>query len=167
MNEVALEQKWITHPKPVSFMRDIFPLFSRVIQYKWLNEDVELGHGRNGPGNILTRFKELSDNSDNKATIRKMIFERVRNPNLINNHTSTEAVKQAEPSYMPLLSGDDGEFDNGKFRTFMTILPSQYDNLRKWSDGDFISDFDDTQVKNTLEQRKPLEELPVEERQMP
>ena len=159
MKEVALEQKWITKPKEVSFMRDIFPLFFRVIQYKWLNETVERGHG---PDNILTKFKELSANTPDSANLRKMIFERVRNPNLIDNPFSAEAIRQAEPFYMPILSGDDGEWDNGKFRTFMTILPSQYDNLKRWSEGDFISDFDDSQINNPFEQRKLLEELPIE-----
>jgi hypothetical protein len=163
MKEVAIEQKWITKPKEVSFMRDIFPLFFRIVQYKWLNETAERGHGINAPGNILTRFKELSTKSDNSAMLRKFIFQKVRNPNLIDNPTSAEAMKQAEPSYMPLLSGDDGEWDNGKFRTFMTILPSQYDNLKKWSEGDFISDFDDSEINNPFEQKRPLEELPIEE----
>ena len=146
-------------PKEVSFMRDIFPLFFRVIQYKWLNETVERGHG---PDNILTKFKELSANTPDSANLRKMIFERVRNPNLIDNPFSAEAIRQAEPFYMPILSGDDGEWDNGKFRTFMTILPSQYDNLKRWSEGDFISDFDDSQINNPFEERKLLEELPIE-----
>jgi hypothetical protein len=163
MKEVAIEQKWITKPKEVSFMSDIFPLFFRVVQYKWLNVTAERGHGINASGNILTKFKELSTKSDNSAMIRKFIFEKIRNPNLIDDPFSSEAVKQAEPFYMPVLSGDDGEFDNGKFRTFMTILPSQYDNLKRWSEGDFISDFDDSEINNPFEQKRPLEELPIEE----
>src|SRR6185437_7847882 len=103
MREFALNQKWITLPKDVSFMKDIYPIFSRVIQYGWLNEMAERGHGS---GTILSRFKDLADNSQQKTKLRKMIFNRIRNPNLINDPQSKEAIQQAEPYYMPPMSGD-------------------------------------------------------------
>ena len=42
---------------------------------------------------------------------------------------------------------------HGNDTTYMKILPSQYDNLKKWSDGDFISDFD---IHNILQNLKSL-----------
>jgi hypothetical protein len=55
MSEFALDQKWITKPKEVSFMKDIYPIFYRV-QYSWVKERAERGHGL---GSILTKFKDL------------------------------------------------------------------------------------------------------------
>ena len=143
-------------------MKDIFPLFFRIVQYKWLNKYAEIGHGKNGPGNILTKFKQLNESGNNGAELRKRIFKVIRNPNLIDQPTSTEAMRQAEPNYMPYLSGDDGDWDNGKFRTWMTVLPSQYENLKRWSQGDFASDFDENILDKIFENNQNLEDLPVE-----
>ena len=162
MREVAFEQNWIEKPDKVSFMKDIFPLFFRIVQYKWLNKYAEIGHGKNGPGNILTKFKQLNESGNNGAELRKRIFKVIRNPNLIDQPTSTEAMRQAEPNYMPYLSGDDGDWDNGKFRTWMTVLPSQYENLKRWSQGDFASDFDENILDKIFENNQNLEDLPVE-----
>jgi hypothetical protein len=110
----------------------------------------------------LAKFKELSDNSQNKASLRKMIFVVIRNPALINTPTSTEAIKQAEPTYMPRLAGDDGDTTEGMIRTYMTVLPFQYESLKRWSEGDFISDWDDNLQISSFQQKK-LEELPIQE----
>ena len=159
MREVAINQKWITKPKEVSFMRDIYPIFFRVIQYSWLNAMAERGHGS---GSILTKFKIMSDNSQNNSALRKMIFDRIRNPDLINNPESKEAFKQAEPFYMPPLSGDGGEANEGSIETWMTVLPSQYENLKRWSEGDFISDWKEDSHINLFDQMK-VEEISVQE----
>ncbi len=166
MKEVALEQKWITKPKEVSFMRDILPLFHRVLQYKWLNNRVQSGHGTPGiRGGILENFGEISANNANTAGTREMIFLKVRNPNF--KPESDEAKAQANYEFMPIMSGDGGGMRRGNDTTFMKILPSQYDNLKKWSKGDFISDFDDSQYtsefKKVLFQRRTLDEIPLEE----
>src|SRR5690242_12823003 len=157
MTQVALNQKWLTKPTEVSFMRDIYPIFYRVIQYSWLNTMAEGGHG---PGTILREFKHLSDNSQNNSNLRKMIFNRIRNPSLINNPSSAEAIKQAEAFYMPPMSGDDGESDQGKIQTWMTILPFQYDNLKRWSEGDFISDWNEA---SQLAPISKIEQIPIDE----
>lgn len=97
MKDFALDQNWITKPKEVSFMRDIYPIFFRVIQYKWLNSYAETGHGTGGPGSILAK-----------------------------------------------------------------LLPSQYENLKRWSEGDFISDWNENLQINSFQQKK-IEELPLQE----
>jgi L-Lysine epsilon oxidase N-terminal/L-lysine epsilon oxidase C-terminal domain len=159
MREFALNQKWIIPPKEVSFMRDIYPIFFRAVQYAWLNEMAERGHGQ---GTILTKLKNLADNSQEKAKLRKMIFNRIRNPYLINNPQSKEAIEQAEPYYMPPMSGDGGEANEGNIERWMAILPSQYENLRRWSDGDFINDWQqDSQIE--LHQQMKLEDMLLEE----
>ncbi|MGA8842983.1 MAG: LodA/GoxA family CTQ-dependent oxidase, partial [Nitrososphaeraceae archaeon] len=147
------------------------PLFHRVLQYKWLNSRSQLGHGTVGfKGGILGEFEELSSNSMNttSASKRKSIFVRVRNPNL--EPTSDDAHKQAHESYMPPMSGDGGDMPDiedkekeFKFLNYMTILPSQYDNLKKWCDGDFISDFDRIKFNSLIDQKTTLGEIPLEE----
>ena len=118
MRECAINQKWITKPTEVSFIRDVYPIFYRAIQYSWLNAMAERGHG---PGNILSKFKLLSDNSQNNSHLRKMIFNRIRNPALIDDPGSSEAIAQAEAFYMPPLSGDGGEANQGDIETWMAV----------------------------------------------
>ena len=41
----------------------------------------------------------------------------------------------------PSLSGDSGDNAFGEIRTWLALLPRQYDNMRRWKDGDFESDW--------------------------
>lgn len=67
---------------------------------------------------------------------------------------------QAEQFYMPPMSGDDGESDQGKIRNWMTVLPFQYDNLKRWSEGDFISDWNEGSQVAPISK---IDQLPIEE----
>ncbi|WP_437760823.1 LodA/GoxA family CTQ-dependent oxidase [Sorangium sp. So ce1389] len=47
------------------------------------------------------------------------------------------ARDQAYARYMPIQAGDDGDPEQGEPATWMTALPSQYEILRRWAEGDF------------------------------
>jgi hypothetical protein len=91
-----------------------------------------------------------------------MIFNRIRNPDLINNPESKEAIKQAESHYMPPMSGDGGEVNEGNIERWMTVLPSQYEKLKRWSEGDFIFDWNEDSQINPFEQMK-LKDMLIED----
>lgn len=172
MKQVALDENWIAKPKEVSFMKDIFPILYRVTQYKWLNNRARGGHGRNRGGDFMKDIKILSDNQNPQGAIRrKNIFRRIRNPNLIDPDNPEEeqmARDQASEAFMPLLSGDDGDcfdgadFIRGDFKRWMKFHVFQYENLERWSRGEFISDWNENVLIDKFEE-KNLEELPIEE----
>jgi hypothetical protein len=171
MKQVAIDENWIVKPKEVSFMKDIFPILYRITQYRWLNNHANRGHGKNRPGDFLKDIKILSDNKSHGDKKRKNIFMRIRNPNLIDPDTPEEermAIKQASEGSMPILSGDDGDcfdgadFIRGDFKRWMKYHIFQYENLEKWSRGEFISDWNENVQIDKFEE-KSLEELPIEE----
>ena len=166
MKQVALDENWIVKPKEVSFMKDIFPILYRVTQYKWLNSRARGGHGKNRGGDFLKDIKILSDNQNPQGAIRrKNIFMRIRNPNLIDPDTPEEekmAENQASEFFMPPLSGDDGDSTRGNFKRWMKLHIFQYENLERWSKGEFISDWNESIQMDKFEE-KSLEELPIEE----
>ncbi|WP_437663405.1 LodA/GoxA family CTQ-dependent oxidase [Sorangium sp. So ce1182] len=47
------------------------------------------------------------------------------------------ARDQAYARYMPIQAGDDGDPEQGEPATWMTVLPGQYEILRRWAEGDF------------------------------
>ena len=66
---------------------------------------------------------------------------------------------------MPRLAGDDGVEGSripGEFRTWMKLLMFQYENLERWSRGDFISDWNENVQIDRFEEKR-LEELSIEE----
>ena len=166
MKQVALDENWIVRPKEVSFMKDIFPILYRVTQYKWLNNLARAGHGKNRGGDFLKDIKILSDNKSQQGAIkRKNIFRRIRNPNLMEPDNPDEeemARNQASGFFMPPLAGDDGDPIDGAYKTYMKLHRFQYENLERWSEGDFISDWNENVQIDKFEE-KSLEELPIEE----
>jgi hypothetical protein len=163
---VALDEKWILPSETVSFTRDIFPVLYRAVQYRWLNKRSQRGHGKNKGGDFLKDLKMLADKENPEGVIRrKSIFARVRNPNLIEPDTLLEqqvAETQASEVFMPPMSGDDGDKKEGSIRTWMKLHRFQYENLKKWSEGNFDSDWNESINPDNFENIM-LEELPIEE----
>jgi hypothetical protein len=166
MKQVALAENWLAKPKEVSFMKDIFPILYRVAQYKWLNNHARAGHGKNRGGDFLKDIKILSDNKSQQGAIkRKDIFSRIRNPNLIEPDNPDEeelAKNQAIGFFMPPMAGDGGDPISKDYRTWMKLHVFQYENLERWSQGDFISDWNENVPDGAFEEKR-LEELPIEE----
>lgn len=137
--DVLEETCGITQPVTVSFARDIYPLFERASQYQWVNAMSLRGHGpgKDKTGNFLdpTYLESLSDNSAAKKAEREAVFGRIRNPN-------SKSISQANYTFMPLLSGDEGDAKIGKPDHWLYLLKSQYAVLEKWAAGEFESDWD-------------------------
>jgi hypothetical protein len=169
MKQVALDEQWILPSETVSFTRDILPILYRAVQYRWLNQRSQRGHGKNMGGDFLKELRLLADKNDPDGVIRrKSIFSRIRNPNLMEPDSSLEeqmANNQASPRFMPPMSGDDGDTRPGSIKTWMKLHRFQYEDLRKWSEGNFISDWNESINIDKFEDAS-LEELPIEEQPM-
>ena len=102
MRQVAIEQKWLATSDKVSFTQDIYPILLRAVEYRYLNQSAERGHGYNSKGNFIQKIDSLSNNGDMNYNLRNYIFELLRNPDLvINNPEIDAAISQANFTYMP------------------------------------------------------------------
>jgi len=146
--EVAITQQWLPASGEVSFTRDIYPILARVSNYPWVSSIASRGHNPGRRGYFLDDaiLKQLADNSDAAKTARQDVFLRIRTPvpTLDIHYPPAEAVKQANYSYMPQLSGDDGDVTEDQPATWFTVLSSQYEKLQKWADGQFKADWTGT-----------------------
>lgn len=123
-------------PEAVSFTTHVYPLLARISSLAWVNRRARRGHGPGRRGDFLDpdRISRLADNGDAARESRKALLDRVRAPGALDEN-------QANSSFMPILSGDDGDATPGEPKTWLTVLPSQYRNLERWADGDFVADW--------------------------
>lgn len=102
--ETMAQAAGVDVPKTLSFTNDIFPIFSRIADQQWVNEEALRGHGPQKPGNFSDPkvIAALKDNSDEGKSLRKRIFSRIRDPRL-------KSEEQATYKFMPALSGNEGD----------------------------------------------------------
>ncbi|MFD5620036.1 LodA/GoxA family CTQ-dependent oxidase [Streptomyces yangpuensis] len=150
--EVAEQAGWSPRPEEVSFTRDVRPLLDRVHGYSWVNANALRGHGRSTQGDFLDpeHLSRLASNAPEDSAVRTSLFDRLRTP-------GTEDVVQAGYAFMPQLAGDDGDPADGRPRTWMSLLPGQYERMRRWAAGDFTADGTDPAAA------VPLGDLPLAE----
>lgn len=133
--DVAVRNKWIEFPKRVSFTEHILPLLLRPLLNAWVHAEAAQAHSvhAGGFGNFSAKLEALASNKEEHKELRERVFRVVRDPNAIGE----EAVKQANASYMPPLSGDEGDAETGVPGTWLALTPTQYELLRVWAAGDF------------------------------
>ena len=133
----------------VSFLYDIYPILRRTSDYRWVSERAYRSHGSNRVADFVTfaRLQELADReaASKPGSIHSRIFAHVRNPHL--SDSSLEAQNQANLSFMPGLSGDEGTMRGGRPQTFLKLTKRQYDMLKRWSQGDFKNDLPKSEQK--------------------
>jgi hypothetical protein len=130
---------WLPQPQQVSFTQDVFPILARAVGVRWVNDLARRGHGQGAAGDLLNprTLARLASNKPADQPARQRVFARLRNPNL----TGADAVRQANLSFMPQLSGDEGFTTNGEPSTWFSVLPHQYEVMRRWAEGDFTADW--------------------------
>ncbi|HTU48776.1 MAG TPA: LodA/GoxA family CTQ-dependent oxidase [Bryobacteraceae bacterium] len=123
-------------PSKLSFVQDVYPIFKRQNGYQWVNEMALRGHGPDKNGNFLADdvLKRLRDNSASNQAFRQSIFARIRSPR-------TKSQSQANYNFMPLLSGDEGDCEEGRPDTWLYLLETQYAILEQWAQGKFQDDW--------------------------
>lgn len=136
---VAQAEGWLPLTTKVSFTEHVFPVLARAVGYRWVHPGARRGHGTGAAGDFLSRrsLARLASADAGNRTARQRVFARFRNPNLVGD----EARRQANLTYMPQLSGDEGFTTNGEPGTWFSVLPHQYEALRRWAEGDFEEDW--------------------------
>jgi hypothetical protein len=154
VREVAAAQGWIPQEEGVQFERDVLPLLTRAAGNPWLNATAYRGHGAGAGGNFLepATVARLRDPSDAARPARQAVFALLRAP--ASTVAPQVAESQASNNFMPILGGDGGDPVEGDPRTWLTLLPSQYERMRKWADGDFTA--------GEAQPPQPLDRIPVD-----
>ena len=150
---------------PVSFMRDISPILSRLSGYQWVNAQASRQHGAGKPYDILAParlklFRTPGDKNADAVFERNFLFERVRVPVDLLPGKDIEgnlANSQANYRFMPQMAGNGGEpevFDAQDLevtpaapRHVDELSVHQYKNLEQWAKGDFVDDWPTTKGK--------------------
>ncbi len=145
-------------PKPsatVSFTRDVYPILERLVRYQWVSQRAHRGHAAGKRGDFLNpeTLKQLADADLAKQpeSPQKRIFTRIRTPIVhapettpaagLLDPTSQDAVNQATLYFMPPLAGDERDVAHGDPTSWMTLTPTQYQQLSLWQEGQFTNDW--------------------------
>lgn len=149
-NSIAWPPEYGTAPTDFrpSFLNDVYPILTRTAGYKWVSGRAYRAHGTNKLSD-LESFELLKILADPKLTSPELlksesspqskVFRHIRNPRL--KKDSIEAANQANLSFMPALSGDEGTSTLGSPETWLNLTEKQYRILERWANGDFIDDF--------------------------
>ncbi|MGW0808176.1 LodA/GoxA family CTQ-dependent oxidase [Nonomuraea sp. NPDC002799] len=153
---------------PVMFVRDVYPVLHRLGMYQWVSDRARRGHSSAKPGDFvdLGTLQVLADPGLAKAaqSPHRRIFARLRTPLLHHpgldtrqpavdelHPSSQEAINQANLSFMPPLSGDEGDLTHPIYdaetnhqapSTWLSLTVMQYRKLARWKEGDFVNDWD-------------------------
>jgi hypothetical protein len=124
-----------------SFTHDIYPIFVRINGLQWVQQATTMGNAASQAFD-LSNIDLFASNSHEPRfqEFRSRIFAAIRNPHLAPD--SEEAKQQATALYIPALSGDDGDAEDGSPHTWLKLTNTQYDVLAKWEAGDFLADWE-------------------------
>ena len=151
-------------PEKVHYYRDIASNFESPALCGYLNRWANLGHGPNSNAHFLSKAwqDKLTDNSPENAEFRLNLFGRFRAPSdeLKKVEQFTDAsYGEATLYFMPALSGDNGDFDEGDPSTWLSVSTGSYELLKKWRDGDFI-----VEENRPIYNNNKIEDVPLAER---
>jgi hypothetical protein len=121
-------------PDRPEFFRDILPLFTRFSRLQWLNAGFMQEFGWGSPLDFSQPhlIRQLSDPSEARQALRQAMFARFRDP----------AKPVFSGGLWPELYGDNMFNLSAQVwppQVLLAVLPSQYQWLRQWADGDFTA----------------------------
>ncbi len=139
---------------PLSFARDVYPLFHRMAQMEWVSSAAQLQSGWIDIPNFSDiAFIEKLAKKDQSA-LRQKVFKAFRNPH----------AKDEQQFRLPFMLGGGVDFEGVNAHWFqMTSL--QYWILTKWSEGNFVDDWQQfLSQRNVQQNRHPkVSDLPLQD----
>ena len=107
----------------VSFVSHIYPVLQRTVYMRFASRGANRGHRAGSLGDFLAPqlFRRLHDKSvEGAAQARADVFTRVRNPET---------------------GGSNADGENMPDLIALAVTPTQYERLRRWSEGDYVDDW--------------------------
>ncbi|MFM2045813.1 MAG: hypothetical protein RLY86_4389 [Pseudomonadota bacterium] len=152
--DVAMDAGWMPPPAtPLSFRRDIYPLFHRLGLMNWVSGSANLDRAWVAVGDFLdpAYMARLSDPAPANGEFRRQVLGAFRNP---------ESNEQQQYK-LPYMLGDGINYDASPLFWFR-IPDRQWAILKAWAAGDFVNDLDLSQPETvTTLDRIPLSEQPA------
>jgi len=113
----AIDASELKLPERPSFTKDIYPILARTIALKWVSEIAGSNHD----------FLSMVVPPPGAPAIRARIFDQLRHPT------------ESGGGDMPMLLSDTEEEN-------LTVTRRQYAMMKKWSDGDFVDDWNGSPI---------------------
>ncbi len=154
LRQVAIDAKAIVAPprhRPVSFAREVLPIFRRMADLAWVNRGFAVQFGWGGPSDFLAPewLRRLStppsgpegQGHDEFREIRRQLFNAFRKPDT--DHFRRPDSENGSPGPWPWIYGDAIELPYGASPRQNTALTDQQMRaLESWADGRFVNDID-------------------------
>jgi L-Lysine epsilon oxidase N-terminal/L-lysine epsilon oxidase C-terminal domain len=144
---------WLNPVEKVSFREHIYPILSQFCQAQWVNYGFYVQFGWAAPYNFLrsSYFKKLSSPKSEYSEIRRQIFNVFRNPD----------YKFLDVHAWPQVYGDNMNVPDTDARQLLALTKTQYRMLKRWTEGDFVADWDPKRVVYDKIDDYPLQERPA------
>lgn len=142
-------------PRPLSFVKHIYPTFQRLGLMKWVSSAANLRQGWLDVGDFTdpAYIARLADPSPGNEALRRSIFGKLRDP----HRTGGQAYREQRLK-MPMMLGEGVNYDGSPLQWFQ-FPKRQYELLRSWAEGRFVNDLSDPTP--TI---RSLDDLPLEVR---
>lgn len=143
LSDAYIECGWLEPPETLSFTQDVLPILQRLSNLQWVNQGFAALFGKGAPLDFKnpTLLQKLSyrprdpSQPDPFRELRRVILNAFRPP----NNTADE------PRSWPWLYGDAyGSFPDSA-RNNLALSEVRAATLRRWADGDFVNDWNETQ----------------------
>ena len=144
-----------------SFRNDILPLLQQMVDAQWVNAGFLNAFGWEAPNDftradLIDRLSKAkpAHGDDPYRELRVQLFNQLRVP------PGPTATSGQNPIAWPPLYGDAfGNYYDSP-RVYFNVTPTKYTLFRRWSEGDFIDDRDDSDGHVTRVEELPLEAQP-------
>ncbi len=150
--DTFIDAKMMAEPQRTSFQSDILPILQRLSELQWVNKGFADTYGRNSPLDfsdpaVLRRLAQLDDEVvthasgvDTPAARRQKIYQLFRNPE----------VDAEDRNQWPFLYGDAyGTFEKSP-RNCFAVSGTMQRHLKRWAEGNFISDYSESAATESL-----------------
>jgi hypothetical protein len=155
--DTFVQEGRLTFPSEISFRRDIYPLFRRLNNLQWVNQGYSTQFGPGGRYNFADPqlIGRLANNSTEQAPteFRMQVFNMFRDYDRDGKSPVPWPWEYGDAMNIPPVDTP---------RQNLALAPTQYQMLRKWANGDFVSDWnpDAGPAPSTLD-AVPLPERPT------